>query len=191
VAKDARTSRSADRPIALLAVLLIVLGILFSVLYRMQNSSEHHSFNAGARQPASVHITAGKQYEISIPGGLTQAAADGISIGSVRCTYTAPGSGNSQPFDITALGAGSRTVHAVATFIGPATGDFRINCAELPQTFVDDADNGAADPAGLFILVATIAFTLGAALGLSALYRRSNRRALVTGGDHSHIATDQ
>jgi hypothetical protein len=197
----ARPAALPSRPLGLLAGLLLLLGILFVVLWSIQDGSEHHSFNSGATPPASVHITAGKQYEISTPGGIKRLDDAGIVLGTTQCTYATPGAGNTQQLPITVLGAGTRTVHAVATFIAPATGDFRINCAELPGTYVDDADNGAGDLAGLFVLLATLVLTVGAGLGLSVLYRRTSnapgghasgrpaRRA--AGGDHSHIATDE
>ena len=46
-----------------------------------------------------------------------------------------------------------------------------IECRALTATFIDDADNVSGDPAGLFLLLCTIALTGGAMLGLSVLYR--------------------
>ena len=52
------------------------------------------------------------------------------------------------------------------------SGLVHIECRALTATYIDDADNVSGDPAGLLLLLCTIALTFGAVLGLSALYRR-------------------
>jgi hypothetical protein len=162
---------------AALAIVLLALAIVFAVLYWIENHSEHHSYNAGARAPQTVHVTKNKQYEISVPGGVKRLAAEGIPGGNVTCTYTTSTVTGSvgQALSVTALGSDTRTVHAVATFVAPVTGQIHIACAHVASVFVDDADDVSADPAGLFIVLTTIALTLAAALGLSALYGRPPR----------------
>jgi hypothetical protein len=157
------------------AIVLLALGVVFVVLYRVENGAEHHSYNAGARAANTVHVTLGKQYEISTPGGINTLVDHGVSITNFTCTFAQAGTGASRELDVTALGSSTRTVHAVATFIGPVTGQVHIACAGFDGgVYVDDADGVPADPAGLFLLLATIAFTVGVALGMSALYRRSS-----------------
>jgi hypothetical protein len=159
-----------------IAVVLLVFGVLFFCLYFVLNGSEHHSFNSGATPPASVHITQGKVYEISTPGGVVGMQHRGLDPNSVSCSYTEDG-GQATSLQISPLGAGTRTTHAVSTFIAPVTGDVRLDCTEMSGgVFVDDADNGAGDPAGLFLLLATIAISLAVPLGMSFLYKRSLER---------------
>ena len=156
------------------AIVLLALGVVFAVLYRISDGSESHSYNRGALAPRSVHVTAGKLYEVSTPGGVAGLQRRGLSVQLKTCTYQGAGAG---ALSLTPLGADTRTVHAVATFVSPVTGQLSIDCPGLPQgTFVDDADDAGADPAGLFLLLATVGFTVGSALGLSALYNASARR---------------
>ena len=179
--------RAAARPrrnaVGSVAVVLLLLGIVFAGLYRIADGSERHSYNAGALAPDYVHVTAGKQYEISTPGGVPALLEHGVAVGQIMCSYRL-GAGSSSALSVTSLGASTRTVHAVGTFIAPVTGAVHIDCLALTSgVFVDDADDAAPDPAGAFILVSTISFTLGAALGLSALYRRSTARR----GKHDQV----
>jgi hypothetical protein len=160
---------------SLLAIGLIVLAAVFAVLYRVENSSENHSYNSGATPPLTVHITLGRQYEISTPGG-PKALSARVGAGSLNCNYTAVNGTSTDALDTTRLDDGTRTTHAVATFIAPVTGSVRIECRALQSTFIDDADNVGGDPAGLFLLLCTICLTVGAMLGLSVLYRRSQAR---------------
>lgn len=160
---------------AAIAIVLLALGVVFAVLYRTSDGGESHSYNRGALAPRGVHVTAGNLYEVSTPGGVAGLQRRGLSIQLKTCTYQR--AGVTGTVSLTPLGADTRTVHAVATFVSPVTGEVSIDCPGLPQgTFVDDADDASADPAGLFVLLATVAFTVGAALGLSALYSASGRR---------------
>jgi hypothetical protein len=73
------------------AVGLIVLAAVFAILYRVENSSEDHSYNAGATPPTYVHVTTGRQYEISTPGGVSAVIARGGNLSQLDCSYTASG----------------------------------------------------------------------------------------------------
>jgi hypothetical protein len=169
--RSARASSSGLGLSAALAIGLIALAALFAVLYRLDNSRENHSYNAGATPPANVRLTMGKTYEISTPGGLPSLTDRGVNPASLNCNYTPVVGSSTQQLAITALGNDSRTTHAVATFTAPVSGLVHIECRALIATFIDDADNVSGDPAGFFLLLCTIALTVGAMLGLSVLYR--------------------
>jgi hypothetical protein len=173
-----RTGRGA------LAVALIILGILFAVLYRYENSRENHSYNDGGAAPIYVHLTAGKQYEISTPGGMDALVKVGSSASALNCNYTPQDGPATAVLTTTSLGTGTRTTHAVATFSSPVTGLVRVECRALQSTYIDDADNVGGDPAGLYLLLCTITLSVGAMLGLSALYwrRRPERSIAVDEG---------
>jgi len=160
---------------AALAVVLLGAGVIFGVFYRIADGRENHSYNRGATPHFPVHVTLGKQYELSTPGGGSALVRQGLLVSTIRCTWS--GNGTQSDLGITSL-AGQRTVHAFATFVGPTTGAVTIRCEGVPSLFVDDADDARADPAGLFVLLATIALTAGAALGLSELYRRASTRSV-------------
>ncbi len=166
---------------------LLACAVVFGVSYRIADRSENHSYNAGATPHFPVHVTLGKQYELSTPGGLDALNRQGIVAGSVACTWS--GGGIQSSLGISSL-AGTRTVHAFATFTGPTTGEISIRCANVPELFVDDADNAASDPAGLFVLLATVSLTAGAALAMSELYRRSTaKRNRATATRHAAAMT--
>lgn len=154
------------------AVLLIALAVVFAVLYRIENSREDHSYNSGGPPPVNVEITVGHQYEISTPGGMNRLIAQGGLPSALNCNYTPVDGTQTRQLSTTALATDTRTTHAVATFIAPVSGLVHIECRALTSTYIDDADNVSGDPAGLLLLLCTIALTFGAALGLSALYRR-------------------
>jgi hypothetical protein len=175
VADGRYRSANATQRTAAAAIVLLALGVVFAVLYRVENGAEHHSYNAGARAANTVHVTLGQQYEISTPGGINTLLDHGVSIDKFTCSFAQAGTGATNELDVTPLGSSTRTVHAVATFIGPVTGQVHIACnGFVGGVYVDDADDAPADPAGRFLLLATIAFTFGAALGMSALYRRGS-----------------
>jgi hypothetical protein len=156
-----------------IAVVLIVLGLILFAGYLVFNGSEHHSFNAGATPPSAVHVTEGKTYEISTPGGIPSLLHRHLDPNSITCQYTTV-DGSVHQQQVSPLGSGSRTTHAVATFVADSTGSIHLSCTGLSAgTFVDDADNSPADPAGLLLLLSTIAFALAVPFGLSYLYRRS------------------
>jgi hypothetical protein len=169
--RSTRSSTSGLGLSAALAIGLIALAALFAVLYRIDNSREDHSYNTGATPPANVRLTMGKTYEISTPGGPSSLAGRGVNPASLNCNYTPVVGSSTQQLAITALGSDTRTTHAVATFTAPVSGMVHIECRALTATFIDDADNVSGDPAGLFLLLCTIALTVGAMLGLSVLYR--------------------
>ncbi len=160
-----------------LAVALIVLGIVFAVLYRYENSRETHSYNDGGAAPVYVHLTDGKQYEISTPGGMDALTKAGSSASALNCSYTPQDGAATTALTTTSLGAGTRTTHAVATFTSPVTGLVRVECRALQSVYIDDADNVGGDPAGLFLLLCTITLSVGAMFGLSALYWRRRPQA--------------
>jgi hypothetical protein len=154
-----------------LAVVLVALAALFAVLYSIDNSRESHSYNRGATPPTTVHITSGRQYEISMPGGPSALTARVGATAALNCNYSQLGGSSTNALETTRLGSDTRTTHAVGTFIASVTGLVHIECRSLSSTFVDDADDVSGDPAGFFLLLATICLSLGVMLGLSALYR--------------------
>jgi hypothetical protein len=156
-----------------LAAFLLLGGVLFGVFYRVADSSEHHSYNSGALSRFPVHLTLGRQYELSTPGGVEALKKRGISPAAVACTWTSDGSPEAT-LGIVSLADG-RTTHAFATITGPRTGPVTIVCDGVPALFVDDADDVQGDAAGLFVVLATICLTLGVALLLSLLYQRRPR----------------
>lgn len=158
-------------------MLLLVGGLVLGALFRIVSGAEHHAYSMGSPSPEPAHVTAEREYQLAIPGGVQ--AALGLGVAQVpgtdggptrlalECNYSRVG-GSSQALAVVAASVDTKATNEVGTFTAPATGVLRIDCAGLGAMYVDDAD-GAADPAGWLLLGAIIALTLGAGLGLSAL----------------------
>jgi hypothetical protein len=162
--------RWSNARLGVLGGVLMAMAALFAACYRIAESSGSHSFDPGAQPPAVVRLTEGDMYQLSVPGGpagLTKAGADP---NAPRCTWSSAGV-TSAVLAVQPLGADSKAIHAVATFVAPVTGRVRIDCANWGEVFVDDADGAGTDLAGIFVLAATCALTIGGALVMWALWR--------------------
>jgi hypothetical protein len=147
---------------------LIIAGLLLAALYRIVSSSEHHSFSAGPVAPNTAHVTQGKQYTLSTPGGVKRLKQHGIEVTTPQCEWSVGGSA-SQALTVTAAGEFTKASNVVATFVAPFTGDLHFDCLGWGPMYVDNADNASADIAGWSLLLAVIMLTAGVALGLAAL----------------------
>ena len=158
------------------AVVLVVAAALFAGLYRVADGAEKHSYNSGAVPPTTVRLTQGHSYEISVPGGRDALANRGIATAQAQCSWSQEGRPD-EVLNVTAISAGVRPTHAIATFVAPVSGQVHINCPEWGAVYVDDSDDSGWDYAGLFLVLTAICLTLGVALLLSALYARSAGRS--------------
>lgn len=158
------------------SVLLIVLGLGLVVLWRIASGTERHSWDTAAVPPALVELTEGHSYAISLPGGVPSEARYGVSPDSLDCSASGSGVGSSQ-LKLTVEQDGTKATNQIASFVSPATGRVRVDCARLPAVFVDDADNAGFDWAGVLIWLGAAALAVGLPLGLSVL------RASGTGED--------
>lgn len=165
-------------------MLLLVGGLILGALFRIVSGTEHHAFSMGSPSPEPVHLTADREYTLAIPGGVQAALERGVAQvpgtdgGSARlaleCNY-ARGGGSTQALSVSAESVDTKATNDVGTFVAPATGTLRIDCAGLGAMYVDDAD-GATDPAGWLLVGAIVALTIGAGLGLSVLRRATAAR---------------
>lgn len=170
------------------AVVMVIAAVFFAGLYRVADSAEKHSYNVGAVPPTTVKLTAGRTYEISLPGGRAALLARGFSPKDARCSWSPGSSDVWQPLTVTPLSSDLRPTHAIATFVAPVGGRVHIDCAEWGAVYVDDADNSGWDYAGLFVVLTAICLFLAVALGASALYARSSRSVRATGrGDGDEV----
>lgn len=173
-----------------IAIVMLIAALLFAGLYRVADGAEKHSYNVGAIPPATVKLTAGRTYEISLRGGRAALEARGFSPKDVRCSWSLGSTDVWQPLTVTPLSEDVRPTHAVATFVAPVSGSVRIDCAEWGAVYVDDADNSGWDYAGLFLVLTAVCLFLFVALGASALYARSARASGSGDGDEVERAVD-
>lgn len=153
--------------LAVPATLLVLLGLLLLGLYRVGSVTEKHSYSAGATAPATAHLTVAKTYTLAVHGGIDALQRRGVAIISPNCRWSVGGSAL-QALPVAMEKADTKATNQVATFVAPATGDVHVECAGWGAVFIDDADNASGDLAGVFLLGAVIALTLGGVLALAA-----------------------
>ena len=169
---------------AVVGVLLLVLGVLCWLASRLASGTENHAYSSSAVAPNSVHVTSGRTYELSYPGGVAALAGQGIDPGSLVCDWSLRG-GVRQSLPLVVEGTNTLRRNVVGEFTADTTGDIHIACNGLGAMFVDDADHAPGDPSGWLLLLATVALVLGVPLALSGL--RSARRASRTAGEDDDI----
>lgn len=167
---------SADVRRATIGALLVVLGLLLGVLYRVVDGTESHAYSSGTLPPPSVHLTAGNSYLISVRGGADAITRSGGVLNAPQCEWSSDGS-PAQALTVTAYASDTKATNAVGSFIAPVTGQVHIACAGWGAVFVDDADNAPADVAGWLLCAAVVALTVGGGLAVSALRAASDQRA--------------
>ena len=147
---------------------LIIAAVLLGALYRILSGTEHHAFAKGAVAPNAAHVTHGHTYLLSVRGGVAGLRARRVDVNRAQCQWSVGGSA-SQALIVSAAGESTKATNVVATFVAPYTGDLRVDCLGWGPMFIDDADDATGDTAGWFLLLATIALTVGVAVGLAAL----------------------
>lgn len=171
---------------ALTAIALLVAGLVLAGLYRVLSGTEHTAFASGGVPPAADHVTEGKTYELSVPGGVRTLQRRGADVTSPECQWSAAGSG-AQVLQAQASGSDTKAINVVATFVAPVTGDITVSCAGWGAMFIDDADSAPADVAGWLLILGVIALTVGVGLGVSAL-RSAGESAGRAGGESAGTA---
>ncbi|MCU1656304.1 MAG: hypothetical protein JWO57_960 [Pseudonocardiales bacterium] len=172
---------------AVVATVLVVVGLILGALFRIVSGSEHHAYSVGAVPPAGAHVTVGNTYQLSVPGGTKALAKRGVRLDALQCEWSVDGSA-SQALT-TATNASSKATNVVATFASPYTGNIRVDCTGWGAMYIDDADGAPGDPAGWFLVAAIIALTIGIGLGLAALRSAadSGRYSDESAGDDDEI----
>jgi hypothetical protein len=171
-----------------LAVLLLLVGLLSWGLFRVVSATEHHVFSVGASAPSTVAVHAGASYDIAVHGGVDALTKAHASPSTPQCAWSSNGAGL-QLLQVTAA-ADDKATNVVGSFTAPVTGSIHVECTGWGPVFVDDAANAAGDPAGYLLVLAVIALTIGAALGMSALWSASERRSSQRSPrHHDEIAT--
>ncbi len=169
----AQTSTRGPRR-AVLAAVLLLLGILSWGVSRVESGNEHHAYTRGSA-PASVNVTAGSSYQLSVRGGLDALTSAGLSAQSAPCDWRQSG-GASSPLQLKAEDAGSKATNVVASFVAPVSGPITISCDGWPGIYIDNADDAGFDRSGFLLLLAMVLLTLGVGLGLSELRRATEGR---------------
>lgn len=150
------------------AIGLVILAVLLGALYRIVSGTEHHAFANGAVPLDSAHLTIGKAYTLSTPGGVQRLIARGVDPNAAQCEWSVDGSA-SQALTVAPAAPNTKAINVVASFVAPYTGDIHIDCLGWGPMFLDDADTTSADYAGWLLLLATMTLTGGVVLAMVAL----------------------
>jgi hypothetical protein len=145
----------------------LIVGLLSWVLWSLMSGTQHHSYDAGKKPRYPVHLTSGNAYILSVHGGVKALLDRGVDMRAPHCEWSVAGS-PPQALTVSPMTVDDKGTNAVASFVGPFTGDLTIACPALGDVFVDDADNAKSDVAGWFLVIGVVTLTVGVGLGLSA-----------------------
>ena len=167
------------------AVAALLIGLAGLGVWRVASGSQNLPFDDGAAPPTSVTVRKDVTYSLAVPGGVNAMVARGVPVRStagqevpaLQCTWssTGPNGSSGLALDVTAESTTTKAENTVAHFVAPITGRIHVDCAGWGAMFVPDSDDRSNDFAGLALLVAVIALTLGAAVGLGELRRATER----------------
>jgi hypothetical protein len=155
---------------ATLAAVALLVGVTCAGLAWVFAVTESHAYAHGPA-PEAVHLTSGRQYLLSVPGGY-RALVKRANVLTPQCTYTpqpADSGAPTLPLAVEPFGADTKATNAVGSFVAPTTGDLRIECLGWGGVYVDDADDSGFDVSTLLVTVASVALLAAVGLGLSAL----------------------
>jgi hypothetical protein len=152
-----------------LGALLLLIGAVCCVGYRVSSGAEHAVYSPNAVPPTSVHVTANHTYALSYPGGAGALDAQGLSAQDLQCEWSQPG-GTRMTLPVVGEDS-SASRNAVATFQATVTGSIHVACDGLGAMWIDDADSAGTGWSAWFVLFAILTLVPGVGLSLSALRR--------------------
>jgi hypothetical protein len=157
-------------PRALIAgTLLVLAGLGCWVLYLKQSGgAEHHSYDRAGDPPAHVRLVAGKTYSIAVHGGVGRELRLGLDPGSLHCTATRQGEGPGA-LQLATENRDTKATNQIASFVSGVTGLVQVRCNGIGAVYVDDAASASFDWSGMWLVLASLALTIGIPLGLSGL----------------------
>jgi hypothetical protein len=183
VSRYAGRSRAARKPpgpvsIVSLGVVLILIAIVVYAASQFIAGRQRHAYDPGASPPSSYHLTAGKKYQLSSAGGVSELKKERVlsSVTTPVCNQAAA-TGKEVGLKLDSTNDDDRDLHVFAAFTATQTGDFHISCLRISDVFVDDADNSPSDFAGALLLLATLLGLIGAIAAVSGGYQLSGSAA--------------
>jgi hypothetical protein len=164
-----RRVRAPGRALVAGAV-LIALGALLWVLSRVAATGEAHAFAPGHAPPRQVQLVQNHTYRLAIPGGLPAERRVGVTPSALACQAQRAGE-DRVALRLTDESTSTKAVDTIASFIAPYGGAAHLTCTGLRRVYVEGV---GSDPAGLLLVLATIALAVGVPLLLSGLRARSS-----------------
>lgn len=166
--------RTAITRLAIGVMLMLAAAVLFAAS-RLVASGQLHSYDPGATPAASVQLTAGKQYQLSSPAGVSALQKAGL-LTSLACSWSTDGN-LLNPLTITTTLTDDRDLRTFATFNAPSTGRLQIACTGIDKVFVDDSDSSGTDYSATLVLLTVAVGLLGVILAVTGWYQLSERPA--------------
>jgi hypothetical protein len=152
-------------------VVLVFIALVAFGASRLAASSQRHAFDPRATPVPTYEITAGKTYQLSSSGGVKALTQQGVLGAGTSLTCTAAAAdGATEQLTMDSTKDDVRDLHVFATFTATQSGSFHFACAAVPEVFVDDAEDSAADLSALLVLLATVIGLVGIAAVLSGAY---------------------
>lgn len=173
-----------------IAVALLLIGLAAWGLWRVLSGSENLPYTDGASGPPAAHVTRGNTYSLAVPGGIAAMQARGVPIRntgssdviSLDCTWTSGGSAV-RSLEVQPESSDTKAENTVARFQAPVTGMLRVTCSGWGAMYIPDSDNRTADLSGWALIIAVVALSVGAPLGLSALRTSVERQRALRASD--------
>jgi hypothetical protein len=158
-------------------VVLILLAIVVYAASQFLAGRQRHAYDPGASPLSAYQLTAGRSYQLSTAGGVSELTKERVLSADVTpvCTQVSAASPDapSTALKLDSTNDDARDLRVFATFTATETGSFHITCQKIADVFVDDADNSAFDIGGALVLLATLIGLVGAIAALSGGYRLS------------------
>jgi|SRR5690348_8663884 hypothetical protein len=183
------------------AVAALLIGFAALGMWRIASGSQNLPFDDGATPPTSVTVTKNVTYSLAVPGGVKAMLAHGVptrstagqEVPALQCTWSSTGASGTSglTLDVTAESTTTKAENTVAHFVAPITGRIHVDCAGWGAMFVPDSDNRSHDWAGLALVVAVIALTIGASVGLGELRLATESARQRRGGDDADADDDE
>jgi hypothetical protein len=156
------------------AAALVLIGLGSWGLWRVLSGSENLPFAQDASPPASSHVTKDHTYSLAVPGGVEAMLAAGVPTANsgskigLQCHWS-PSAGETRSLEVDAESISTKATNTVGHFVSPITGRFHVDCDGWGAMFIPDADDRPSDTSGWALVIAIVALTAGAGLGLSGL----------------------
>lgn len=146
----------------------LLIGLLLWGIAVIAHGSQRQSFASGAVPPDLSSVTQGREYLVSVPGGVRALSDLGLDPASMTCEYVTP-DGRRASLSITAEAPDTKAVNTVGRFVAPVSGRIGVDCTGYGRVFLDGADDAPTDWSGTALVAAMILLTIGGGVLLSVL----------------------
>jgi len=153
---------------AVAGIVTVLLGLVLAGLAALTHGSQEHSYGGSSVPPQYSSVTQGKEYFLSVPGGIRALSDLGQDPQVMACEYLTP-DGQRSSLEFTPEPGDSKATNAFGRFVAPVGGPIGVDCPGYGAVFLDGADDASADWSGAALLGAVVLLTIGLGLTLSTV----------------------